>query len=380
MVRVYVHVPFCARRCSYCDFAIAVRRETPGAAFVDAIRAEWLLRKDLPVWEGAGPIQSVYFGGGTPSRLAPEALAEILDLVRTSHALTTDAEITLETNPDDVTADSASAWHESGINRVSLGVQSFDPRALEWMHRTHATEQVAPAVEILRSAGFHNLSLDLIYGVPETIARDWEEDLGLALALAPEHLSLYALTVEAHTPLAHWRSRGEVVAAPHEATVKEFLHASMQLTAAGFEHYEVSNAAKPGFRAAHNSGYWQGDVFLGLGPSAHSAWREPGAPEGNDLAAGRRRRAWNCREWEAYRRTLVDGGDPLEGSETLTEVQTLLEDRYLGLRTDRGIAQDLIPAENQVVWQREGWANQSDGRVRLTLEGWLRLDALVAQL
>lgn len=379
-MRIYIHVPFCARRCSYCDFAIAVRRDTPSAAFLEAIRTEWLLRKDHPVWKDAGPIESVYFGGGTPSRLATDALAEIMGLLASGHVVDPACEITLEANPDDVTLDRASAWSAAGINRVSLGIQSFEPRVLEWMHRTHTTEQVGPAVATLRSAGFDNLSFDLIYGLPGFLARDWEADLDRALTLDPQHLSLYALTVEAHTPLAHWRSRGVVVSAPQEDAATEFLIANQRMVAAGFEHYEVSNAAKPGFRASHNSGYWKGDRYLGLGPSAHSAWHDSHPGDGVLPLRGERHRSWNRREWEAYRHAVSEGQDPLAGTETLTDAETLLEDCYLGLRTDAGVPQHLIPSENKEVWEREGWAGHTDGRLRLTLEGWLRLDALVAQL
>ncbi len=379
-MRIYIHVPFCARRCSYCDFAIAVRRHTPSAAYLQAIHTEWLLRKDLPRWREGGAIQSVYFGGGTPSRLATDALATILALLSSDHRLAPECEVTLEANPDDVTRDRASAWFHMGINRVSLGIQSFEPRVLEWMHRTHTPDQVAPAVETLRSTGFDNLSFDLIYGVPGSRARDWESDLDRALDLDPQHLSLYALTIESHTPLARWRARGEVVSAPQEDAAMQFLVANQRMVAAGFEHYEVSNAAKPGFRASHNSGYWKGDPFLGLGPSAHSSWQDRAVGDGAPYGGGKRHRAWNRREWEAYRLAVAQGRDPLEGVETLTAAETLLEDRYLGLRTDAGVPSRLIPAENWAAWEREGWAECTDERVRLTLEGWLRLDALVAQL
>ena len=363
---VYVHVPFCARRCSYCDFAIAVRRDTPSEAFATAVLREWDGRQDATGWDEAPEVETVYFGGGTPSRLEPAALAAILHGIRSRRAVAADAEVTLEANPDDVTPDQARAWVRLGINRVSLGAQSFHGPTLSWMHRTHSAEQVAPAVEALRAAGIRNLSLDLIYGVPQSLGRDWRDDVRRALALGPEHLSFYALTVESGTPLGRWSERGEVAAAPDQRVAEEYLWASSCLADAGFVHYEVSNAARPGFRAVHNAGYWERRPFLGLGPSAHSGW-------------GVERR-WNIREWEAYRAAVSRGADPTAGQELLSENQVQLEQAYLGLRTDRGLEEGRVPGPERALWLASGWATVSHGRIRLTGEGWLRLDALVPRV
>ena len=363
---LYLHVPFCARRCSYCDFAIAVRRETPSAAYTDAVLREWLLRQDFPAWETSPQVETIYLGGGTPSRLEPAALGTVLDRIRTERPVAAHAEITLEANPDDVTSLSAEAWLAAGVNRISLGAQSFSPVVLAWMHRTHPAEQIATAVGLLRRAGVANLSLDLIYGLPSELGHDWAADLERALALEPEHLSLYALTVEPRTPLGRWSARGEVVPAPDERAALEFLSAHHLLGRAGFEHYEVSNAARPGYRARHNAGSWRREPVLGLGPSAHSA-------------AGRTR-AWNLREWEAYRRIATAGGDPREAAEELTDAQVALEERYLGLRTDAGLPASQLAEPDRARWVAAGWASLDRERVRLTPEGWLRLDALVASL
>lgn len=362
----YVHVPFCARRCSYCDFSIAVRRTTPSAAFVDAIGKEWRHRLNHPVWSDSSGIRTIYLGGGTPSRLEPGALGDLIGLMTLDRTLEKGAEVTLEANPDDVTPERALAWSRVGINRVSLGVQSFSPPILEWMHRTHRVEQVGPAVDAIRAAGIQNLSIDLIYGLPAELGSRWEEDLDRAFALGPEHISLYALTLEPHTPLAHWVDRGESATPPDDQAADEFLTASARLRAAGFEHYEVSNAALPGCHAVHNTGYWRREAFLGLGPSAHSAWG--------------RSRSWNIREWEAWRRALDSGLDPEDERETLNDRQALLEARYLGLRTRHGVPEALVPRGFRDQWQAEGWAESSGGRVTLSPEGWLRLDALVASL
>lgn len=363
---LYVHVPFCARRCSYCDFAIAVRKQVPSDQFAAAIIAEWRMRLSDPWWERSPAVETVYFGGGTPSHVAPSALGRVLEAIAAERTIEPAAEITIEANPDNITDAHAQAWRAIGINRVSLGVQSFEAAVLGWMHRTHTAAQVPRAVEILRRAGYANISLDLIYGLPAALERDWDADLDQALALEPEHLSLYALTIESGTPLGKWTTRGSVLPLTDDRVASEYIAAHQRLVAAGYEHYEVSNAARPGFRAVHNAGYWRRVPFLGLGPSAHSG-------------AGNQRR-WNLREYEAWREAIGAGRDPIDGGESLDKDQAMMERRYLGLRTDRGVETGLISAESRQLWQKEGWATEDDGRVRLTTEGWLRLDALVASL
>ena len=364
-MHLYIHVPFCARRCSYCDFAIAVRRLVPSDEFARAVLAEWSGWEDHPVWAASPVLDTIYFGGGTPSRLDPAALALLLDGIRRDRAVAPDAEITLEANPDDVSPRAARAWRAAGINRVSLGVQSFDPRVLTWMHRTHTAEQVPEAVGVLREAGIDDLSLDLIFALPRALERDWAADLDRALALAPDHLSLYGLTVEPHTPLGRWTARSEVRPLDDDAYASEFLTAVGRVARAGFEHYEVSNAARPGRRARHNSAYWRRAPFIGLGPSAHSGFGPT--------------RQWNLRDWAAYQRAAAAGLPLVAGREDLGPDALRLEERYLGLRTSDGLPAGTLPDDVVARWDAAGWASVTD-RVRLTPEGWLRLDALVAAL
>ncbi len=328
-MHLYIHVPFCARRCSYCDFAIAVRRNVPSDAFVAAVLSEWDMWQADPVWEQSPEIQTVYFGGGTPSRLEPAAIARLLHGFRRTRPVSEDAEITLEANPEDVTPHAAAAWRDAGINRISLGVQSFDPAVLTWMHRTHTFEQVGQAVDILRRAQLDEISLDLIFGLPASLNRDWSADLDHAFGLDPQHLSLYGLTVEPQTPLGRWTARGDVSPVDEERYAAEFLEAHAALTAHGYEHYEVSNAAKPGHRARHNSAYWRRAPFIGLGPSAHSGF-------------GRERR-WNVRDWAAYERLLQAGQSPAVGFELLGSESIGLEELYLGLRTHEGLDARRVP-------------------------------------
>src|SRR5690606_10558124 len=246
---LYVHVPFCARRCSYCDFSIAVRREVPVSEYVNALETELKLRAPASGWD----LETLYMGGGTPSRLGGEGVAMLMDMLSAYVRLDDDAEVTLEANPDDVTPTASREWLEAGITRISLGVQSFDDRVLTWMHRTHDSESSVRAVATLRDAGLSALSLDLIFALPESLERDWNRDLSLALGLLPDHLSLYGLTVEPGTPLGRWVARGEAAEAPEESYARDFLAAHSAAEAHGLEHYEVSNFARAGRRARHNS-------------------------------------------------------------------------------------------------------------------------------
>lgn len=365
-MHLYIHVPFCARRCSYCDFAIAVRSRIPEREFVAAIVAEWQQRRRHPAIALASEIATLYFGGGTPSRLGGWALAELIERITADLPLKIGAEVTVEANPDDISAELAAAWVAAGVNRVSLGAQSHDSSVLQWMHRTHGAEQVAPAMTMLREAGIDNISLDLIFALPREVTRDWQRDLDLTLALEPEHVSLYGLTVEPHTPLARWTERGNAHAATNDQYAEQYLAAHRQLESAGYQHYEVSNAGRPGRWSRHNSAYWSGADYLGLGPSAHS------------LLDGVR--SWNIREWEAYRQAGAAGGAQVAGEESLTPDQVALERIYLGLRTVGGLPDAAIPAPVLHSWLAEGWATHEPGRVRLTANGWLRLDALVSRV
>ena len=335
----------------------------PSDAYVNAVIREWGLWQVDPAWELSPEVQTIYFGGGTPSRLAPAAIVRLLEAVRRDRPVAADAEVTLEANPEDVTVEAARAWRGGGVNRVSLGVQSFDPAVLTWMHRTHTAGHVPEAIDALREAGIHNLSLDLIFGLPAALGRDWSADLERAFALEPTHLSLYGLTVEPQTPLGRWTARGDVTPVDEDRYAAEFLLAHHALSASGYDHYEVSNAGRPGHRARHNSAYWRRAPFIGMGPSAHSGF-------------GYERR-WNVRQWAAYRSLVEAGKSPLEGREVLDYAAVRLEELYLGLRTTEGLSPDQVPPHLARAWEAQGWATQTSDRLRLISEGWLRLDALV---
>ncbi len=365
MRHVYVHVPFCRRRCSYCDFAIAVRARVPARAFVETVGRELGTRSANATTSGAS-VETVYLGGGTPSLLDPDATSDLMRRLCDVFPLADRAEVTLEANPEDVTATAAVAWRDAGVNRVSLGVQSFDARTLEWMRRPHGPDAPRRAVEQLRAAGIENVSVDLIFAVPDSLRRDWRADLESALALAPSHISLYGLTVEAKTPFGRWVAGGTAFPASDETYAEEYLLAHELLSDQGYAFYEVSSAATPGRWSRHNWAYWSGAPYLGVGPAAHS-WN------------GTERR-WNLGPWEAYRRTVDAGEDPMEGREVLLETERWVERVYLGLRTTAGVRiADVGPA------RADSWVDRGLGAFRgdyvvLSARGWLLLDELVLAL
>lgn len=267
MAGVYVHIPFCASRCSYCDFFSTLEMNAVGARYIEALIAEAALRRHEL---GKEPVRTFYLGGGTPSQLPlpllsrlVKGLDEVLDLSRVE-------EFTIEANPDDVSREWSAALPSLGVNRVSMGVQSFEDAILKAIGRRHTAQQVVQAVENLRDAGIDNISVDLIYGLPGQSLESWTESVEQALALRPRHLSAYWLTYEPGTRLSRQLERGEVTEVPEEVCVGMYQTLTDRLQEAGFEHYEISNFALPGYRSRHNSSYWDGIPYLGLGASAHS--------------------------------------------------------------------------------------------------------------
>src|SRR3989442_871113 len=265
MRHLYVHVPFCRRRCSYCDFSIAVRKRIPAREYVTAVLGELdLVRTADP---GAGGLETLYLGGGTPSLLPPQGIGNLLPAIRNSPSANRhDVEGILGTNPEDVTPDNARAWRESGVNRVSLGAQSFDDRVLKWMHRPHDAARIGHAVRALRGAGIDNISLDLIFALPAELERDWARDLDLACSLLPAHLSLYGLTVEERTPLARWVSRGATSVPNDDRYAEEYLLAHARLAPCGHPFYEGSKADRDGHPSRHNYAHWSGRAYISLRP------------------------------------------------------------------------------------------------------------------
>jgi oxygen-independent coproporphyrinogen-3 oxidase len=358
------------RRCSYCDFAVQATAEAPTGAWLDAVEAELRLLSAEREWNAPLQLDTLYLGGGTPSLLHPGAMAELRRRLQPWAVLQPGAEWTCEANPESFDAGLAAAWREAGVNRISLGAQTFHEPALRWMGRLHGPGGPARAMDAARAAGVGDVSVDLIFGLPARLGRDWGADLHQALALEPEHISLYGLTAEAAAPLGRWVKEGRETLADEDRYADEYLLAHRRLSAAGFEHYEVSNFSLPGRRSRHNFVYWTGAPYAALGPGAHAFYPPL--------------RRWNLRSWEQYRaRLLEEGRLPLEGEETVDDDTARLEGAWLGLRTDRGWP--LADAPPQVLalastWRAQGWVDDDARVIRLTAEGWLLLDRLAVEL
>ncbi len=267
MAGIYIHIPFCKTRCDYCAFYSTVSSNEIKKLYVQRLCGEIAERKDF---FGFPEVSSVYLGGGTPSQLAIENLTDIFNTLHRCFRILPYAEITMEVNPDDINEEYAAALHELPINRISMGVQSFNDRLLRGIHRRHSANEAAKSYEILRKAGFDNISIDLIYALPGQTAALWDKDLETAVALRPEHISAYALSFEEGTPLYTKLKRGEIRESGEELYIKMYATLVEKLKAAGYEHYEISNFALSEKRARHNAAYWTGEKYLGLGAGAHS--------------------------------------------------------------------------------------------------------------
>jgi oxygen-independent coproporphyrinogen III oxidase len=368
---LYLHIPFCEKKCLYCDF-YSIENRSQTDRFLDALVLELERAGRQHLRSG---VDTVFFGGGTPSLLTPEELGRLLDTVRGSFRLAEDAEITVETNPGTVTLDTLRAYRARGVNRLSIGIQSFHPEELRFLDRIHDPEQAEACVRAAREAGFQNLSVDLIYALPGQGLSGWGETLRRAVALGPCHISAYSLIVEPNTPLFRLVKEGKVVPAAHddEAVLYEF---TMEyLAAAGYEQYEVSNFARPGFRCRHNENYWSHGAYLGFGPSAHSFLPADGGREG--------RRWWNVGNLVRYLERIEGGLPAAAGEERLAGNQLRNERVFLGLRGSGLPVSDIVdPAGMAVVRDltAHGLATVHEGVLRLTPRGYLLCDEISAKL
>ena len=362
---LYVHVPFCVSKCPYCAFASRAIRELPlhTDRFVDGVLAE------AAAGQGS-TFETVYIGGGTPSVLGAERLSALLEGLRRRLTIRPDAEVTVEANPGDVTPTLIAALVGSGMTRLSLGAQSFVNRDLKVLGRRHDAVAVRESIKMARHGGVPAIGLDLIYGVPGQSAAAWRRSVDEAVAWRPEHVSMYALTLEEGTPLSAAVAQGRVRAVTDEVLRRRFLSASERFDGTGYEHYEVSNLALPGHRSRHNGAYWRRVPYLGLGPSAHSF---DGA-----------RRWWNVRDTDGWLAALEHGREPRVEVEALTPEQERLEDLALGLRTGDGIDAALVRGEP--AWrvvrelERGGLVTRDGSRIRPTRRGLFVADGMAARL
>ena len=317
MSGIYIHVPFCRKACTYCDFHFSTSANGR-TELLNAMSLELQVRKN----EVREPVSTIYFGGGTPSLLDPFWIASTIEKCRTLFNVTHGAEITLEANPDDITKERLDQWLSAGVTRMSMGTQSFREDRLEFMGRAHTAAEAMRGIELISKAGFASWTIDLIYGLPGMDLKEWDEQLTIALDHGMPHLSAYCLTVEPRTALAHQVQKGTVQMPDDDAQSAQFDHLMERMEAAGLDHYEISNFGKPEHWSRHNTSYWQGVPYLGIGPSAHSF-------NGAD-------RRWNVANNARYVKAIGDGSVYWE-SETLTSAQRTNELLMTGLRTSSGV-------------------------------------------
>jgi oxygen-independent coproporphyrinogen-3 oxidase len=356
------------RRCVYCDFAVTVSSTGDVDGWERALAAELALLDPSSVLL-ADRLDTVYVGGGTPSLLGPAAMRSLARVLGEDRVSAPDLEWTAEANPESFTPELGSAWREAGVNRLSLGVQSFHEPTLRWMGRLHGAEGAVRAVRDAKAVGLTNASVDLVFGLPASLGRPWSDDLERALDLDVPHVSLYGLSVEPGTPLGRAVAEGKEPAVDEERYRDEFLEAADRFVRAGYEHYEVSNFARPGHASRHNAVYWDGRPYLGLGNGAHSYVHPV--------------RRWNVRDWGAYAQRVRAGQSPEDGREHLDATAESLERTWLALRTQEGHALDgLTEGALALVgrWEGAGLARIADDHVRLTPEGWMLLDRLAVDL
>lgn len=367
MAGIYLHIPFCKQACHYCNFHFSTSTRYKNE-FVTALLKETELQKNYLPDE---PVETIYFGGGTPSLLEIEDLKLQIDKIRSVYSISKFAEITLEANPDDISEKKLSEWKDAGINRLSLGVQSFYDEDLKWMNRAHNAEQAIGNLQ-LAIPYFNNISIDLIYGTPLLTNEKWKQNVETVIDLSVPHLSCYALTIEEKTPLYKMIRQHEKEDINPDKQSEQFLLLMQWLDNAGYEHYEISNFAKPGFRSRHNTSYWQGKKYLGLGPSAHSF-------DG-------RSRQWNVANNNIYIESINKGIMPFE-KEELTSTQQLNEYIMISLRKmeglnlakiDKEVSEKLQAASKRYI--DNGLMKLNENHLILTNEGKLMADGIAAAL
>lgn len=372
MAGIYLHVPFCKQACHYCNFHFSTSLKSKND-FISALLEEITLQRSYLQGEH---IDTIYFGGGTPSLLSTAEVSVILEQLNHTFSINPGVEITLEANPDDLHPQKLAELKAAGINRLSIGIQSFFEEDLRWMNRAHNATQSLACIQAAQAEGFYNLTIDLIYGTPGLTDEKWHENVHRAIALDIPHLSCYALTVEPKTALDHFISTKQYADVDADQQARQFLLLMDWTEAAGYEHYEISNFARPGWRSKHNTAYWLGKKYLGLGPSAHSF---------NGVS-----RQWNVANNALYIQAVLKGEVPAE-MEVLTPVQRLNEYIMTSLRTMEGLsvgyvannfdqttAKKIISSAKKyidagtVVWDGE--------RLRLTKEGKLMADGIAAEM
>ena len=333
MSGIYVHIPFCRQACTYCDFHFSTSLQSVDR-MIASLEKEIILRKNYLLNED---VETIYFGGGTPSLIETSFINRLMRVIRKEYNVSTDAEVTVEANPDDLTIEKCEQLYSAGVNRLSIGIQSFSDADLKFMNRAHNSKQALTSVKNARLAGFKNISIDLIYGIKQSEPGQWENNLNMALNLGVEHLSCYALTIEPRTALADMIRKKKVAPPDDEKTISEFEKLMDSAAVGGFEHYEISNFARDKKYSKHNTSYWQRKKYLGIGPSAHSY---------NGMS-----RQWNVSNNQVYIRSLTENIIPFE-IEELSESNKFNEYVLTSLRTIWGI--DILLVDSEFGQLRKG--------------------------
>ncbi len=377
LASLYIHIPFCERKCPYCDF-FSVEDTDRVEEFLAALAREIALRQaDM----NHVVFDTVFLGGGTPSILTPPQLNRILSALHAAFRIAPDAETTLEANPGTATQETLRAFHSLGVNRLSIGIQSFRDRELRFLGRIHDRADALRCLDFARAAGFENLGVDLIYSIPGQSLAEWEDTLETAANLAPQHLAAYSLIVEENTPLARLMKTGAARPTPTEIEARMYERTMELLDGRGYEHYEVSNYALPNFHCRHNRAYWTHQNYLGLGPSAHSFWKKSDSRTGT--------RWWNVSDLPAYMGRLSRNALPVESEEHVGVDEMISERIFLGLR-GAGIDLPRLRLElgydfedrqgNAMQWViAEGLAARRGDTLRLTPKGYLVCDEICAR-
>ena len=374
---LYVHIPYCLSKCPYCDFNAYAAQSWPEARYIDALCKEFAYYMQAPPWQGE-TLETIYFGGGTPSLFQPQSLERFLTCISEYCPLAPDLEMSLEADPATVSLETLSGYRALGMSRLSLGIQSFEPSVLRTLGRLHTGEEALRAIELARAAKFFNLNIDLIFGVPNQTLDLLTRDLNRVFRCKPEHISMYGLTYEENTPFYAMRQKGALQPVDEETEIAMYTQVQTACAAHGYERYEISNFARPGYASQHNLRYWQGGSYLGLGAGAHSFSCTPGW--------GMRRS--NIRNPKAYMELALSAGRADQYVEHLTKEQACGEFLFLNLRQMDGMSlsgfarrfgQSFFEQFPHAADMRSGGIMaQSAGKVRLTPKGLLVADSVFA--
>lgn len=373
MFGIYIHIPFCEKKCSYCDF-YSIERVERIDAFTENLVREIFLRGESGFHFPSAT--SVFFGGGTPSLLTPKSLARIFDALSRNFSISDGAEVTMECNPGTITLESLRSYGDIGVNRLSFGVQSFHEKELEFLDRIHSPKEAREAVGLAHSAGFDNVNIDLMFALPPQTLESWCDTLRSAVALNTEHISAYSLIYEEGTPLFTMLSQGQVRRADEETDARMYAEAIEFLGKKGFKQYEVSNFAHNGRECRHNLTYWSGEEYLAFGPSAHGYIDKT--------------RYWNYRNLALYNKSIDSGKLPIANSETLSLTECMFERAFLEIRAQgirlndfhKDFGVDVLSAlgYDLQIWLKNGLLYVCDGRLSLTATGYSVCDELTTRL